>query len=93
MKALAIIGATGMLGQPVVEAFVTAGWQVRILARGAQKARRLFDSSVTVVKGDIKDTSTLRELLHGQDAVYMNLSCVPAHMHYRRPCRRVRATT
>lgn len=74
MKSIVIIGATGMLGRPVVQAFVDAGWQVRILARNTEKARQLFDSSITVVEGDIKETNTLRELLHGQQAVYMNLS-------------------
>lgn len=74
MKSIAIIGATGMLGQPVTQAFINAGWKVRILARSAEKARRMFGSSVTVVEGDIKDTNVLRDLLQGQDAVYMNLS-------------------
>lgn len=73
-NSIAIIGATGMLGQPVAQAFINAGWKVRILARSAEKARRKFGSSVTVVEGDIKDTNALRALLQGQDAVYMNLS-------------------
>ena len=91
MKTVAIIGATGMLGRPVTQSFINEGWQVRILARNTEKAHRLFGSSVNVVQGDIKDKSTPRELLHGQDAVYMNLSCVAAHMHHWRPRRR--ATT
>ena len=93
MRSIAIIGATGMLGRPVTQAFINEGWQVRILARNTEKARRLFGSSVNVVQGDIKDKSTLRELLHGQDAVYMNLACVHAHMHHGRACRRVWTST
>lgn len=73
-NSIAIIGATGMLGQPVTQAFVHAGWNVRILARDAVKARQMFGASVTVIEGDMRDTNTLRSLLHGQDAVYMNLS-------------------
>ena len=74
MNSIAIIGATGMLGQPVAKAFINAGWKVRILARKAEKARRLFGSSISVVEGDINNVNVLRELLRGHDAVYMNLS-------------------
>lgn len=74
MPSIAIIGATGMLGQPVTRAFVESGWNVTVLARNESKARKLFGSSVNVVVGDIQDGSSLRVLLTGQQAVYMNLS-------------------
>lgn len=74
MNSIAIIGATGMLGQPVTRAFINAGWHVRVLARNAEKARSMFGASVSIEKGDINDINALRELLRGQDAVYMNLS-------------------
>ena len=63
-----------MLGRPVAKAFINAGWHVRVLTRSAEKAHRMFGSSVSVVEGDISDTNALRELLRGQNAVYMNLS-------------------
>jgi uncharacterized protein YbjT (DUF2867 family) len=74
MKKIAIIGSTGMLGQPVTKAFISAGFDVTLLVRNADKANELFDSKVRIVKGDLKDTSSLKELLNGQDAVYLNLS-------------------
>lgn len=46
MKSIAIIGATGMLGKPVTQAFVDAGWKVSVLARNEDKARQMFGSSV-----------------------------------------------
>lgn len=73
-KAIAIIGATGMLGQPVAEAFINAGWHVRVFTRSADKARRIFGSSVSIFEGDLRDIEALRALLSGLDAVYMNLS-------------------
>jgi uncharacterized protein YbjT (DUF2867 family) len=74
MKKIAIIGSTGMLGQPVTKAFINAGFEVSILVRNADKAKTLFGSKVRIVKGDIKDTTGLKELLSGQDAIYLNLS-------------------
>ncbi len=74
MKKIAIIGSTGMLGQPVTKAFINAGFEVTLLVRNADKAKTLFGSKVRIVKGDIKDTASLKELFTGQDAVYLNLS-------------------
>ncbi len=74
MNSIAIIGATGMLGQPVTRAFINAGWRVTILARNASKARKIFGSGATIITGDLQDDAAVRTLLNGQDAVYMNLS-------------------
>jgi uncharacterized protein YbjT (DUF2867 family) len=74
MKKIAIIGSTGMLGQPITKAFINAGFEVTLLVRNADKAKTLFGSKVRIVKGDIKDAASLKELLTGQDAVYLNLS-------------------
>jgi hypothetical protein len=74
MKKIAIIGSTGMLGQPVTKAFIDAGFEVSLLVRNSDKAKTLFGSKVRIVKGDVKDTDSLKQLLSGQDAVYLNLS-------------------
>ncbi len=63
-----------MLGQPVTRAFVEAGWNVTILARNEAKARQMFGASVNIIVGDVQDAPSLRALLMGQRAVYMNLS-------------------
>jgi hypothetical protein len=74
MKKIAIIGSTGMLGQPVTNAFINAGFEVSLLVRNADKAKTLFGSKVRIVIGDMKDAASLKELLTEQDAVYLNLS-------------------
>jgi uncharacterized protein YbjT (DUF2867 family) len=74
MKRIAIIGATGMLGQPVTQEFVKAGFEVRILARDTNKAKQVFGSSVQIIDGDIKDSDKIRQLLQGQNGLYLNLS-------------------
>jgi uncharacterized protein YbjT (DUF2867 family) len=74
MKKIAIIGSTGMLGQPVTKAFIDAGFEVSVLARNSDKATAMFGSNVRIIKGDLNDANNLTELLTGQDAVYLNLS-------------------
>ncbi|MFM8438474.1 MAG: SDR family oxidoreductase, partial [Candidatus Kapaibacterium sp.] len=74
MNNIAIIGATGMLGKPVATAFLSSGFSVTILARDAAKATAQFGTAARVVSGDLRDEASIRTLLQGQDAVYLNLS-------------------
>lgn len=63
-----------MIGQPVTKAFIEAGFDVTVLVRDGQKAKGLFNSKVHIVSGNLNDTSSLNELLSGQDALYLSLS-------------------
>lgn len=74
MKKIAIIGSTGMLGQPVTKAFINAGFDVSLFVRNADKAKIMFGTNVRLVVGDIKDAADLEKFFTGQDAVYLNLS-------------------
>ncbi|ADQ15923.1 NmrA family protein [Leadbetterella byssophila DSM 17132] len=74
MKKIAIIGATGMLGQPVTKEFINAGFDVTLLVRDINKAKQIFGSTVRLVEGDLKDSNKLRQSLDGQDGLYLNLS-------------------
>ena len=78
MNAVAIIGATGMLGQPVAQAFIKArpnagGYSVRLIGRDVAKAQAIFPDA-EVIAGDMRDTASLTKALSGMDAVYLNLS-------------------
>lgn len=74
MNNIAIIGATGMLGKPVAKAFIAAGFTVTLLARDTAKASAAFGPTVRLIRGDLRDEASVRTLLQGQDAVYLNLS-------------------
>lgn len=74
MRKIAIIGATGMLGQPVTKELIKSGFDVTIFARNSEKARQIFGSTVHVIEGDLSETEKLKELLSGQEGVYLNLS-------------------
>ncbi len=74
MKKIAIIGATGMLGQPVTKEFIQNGFKVSILARNKEKAKNIFGSEPDIWEGDLKDINILKDFLIGQDGLYLNLS-------------------
>lgn len=63
-----------MLGKPVAKAFIAAGFTVTLLVRDAAKASAAFGPPARVVRGDLRDEASIRTLLQGQDAVYLNLS-------------------
>ncbi|GAB3782144.1 hypothetical protein GCM10028818_37400 [Spirosoma horti] len=70
---IAVIGATGMLGQPVTHELIRAGFSIRIIARDVAKARHLFPAT-DVVAGDLNNVESLVNALSGVEAVYLNLS-------------------
>lgn len=75
MMKIAIIGATGMLGQPVAQQLIEAGYNVTILARNTEKAKQIF-SQVPIIQVDVSDVDSLIKGFEGQEAIYLNLSVV-----------------
>ena len=69
-----MIGATGMLGRPVARRLVLEQRPVRALVRDPQRARTLLPEACELVKGDVRDQSTLHAAIEGSHAVYINLS-------------------
>jgi NADH dehydrogenase len=64
-KRILVLGATGMLGRPVVQRLLKDGFQVRILARDAEKAKVQFDGSVEIIQGDVTDVDRVESALEG----------------------------
>lgn len=62
---LALTGATGFVGQAVLDEALAAGYEVTALTRRPQPPR----DGVTWVRGDLEDTESLAELTRGVDAV------------------------
>ncbi len=74
IKKIAFIGATGMLGNPVLQALHKEGFELTVLLRNPEKSRNKIPEGIKLIKGDMKSISDLEKLLQGQDALYMNLS-------------------
>ncbi|MBO0934192.1 SDR family oxidoreductase [Fibrella aquatilis] len=73
MTPLAFIGATGLIGKPVAEALIRAGFAVRIIARDVVAAKRLFPNA-DVAFGDLQKPESLPNALAGCAVVYLSLS-------------------
>jgi uncharacterized protein YbjT (DUF2867 family) len=68
-----VIGATGMLGEPVARQLAAEGHCVRIVSRSPEKARLKFKDGFEVVGGDVEDPATLATALRGCQGVHVNL--------------------
>lgn len=78
MKKLAVIGATGLLGQPVTNELLDAGYELSILTRNAEKAAKIWGNRVKIVEGDLQNPATLTSLLKDKEGLYVNLSVTPS---------------
>ena len=69
-----ILGATGILGQPVTRCLIDKGHRVRVMTRDLEKAYRIFGNTVEIVAGSAVDHDSIRPALAGCDAVHINLT-------------------
>ena len=72
-KRILVLGATGMLGKPVAQHLLKDGFQVRVLARDAEKVQAQFDGSVEIVQGNVTDVGRLEAALAGCYGVHISV--------------------
>ncbi len=72
---IAVIGATGLIGEPVTRELIRAGFTVTIIARNTEKARQMFPHTA-LRAGDVFNPEQMKQALAGQDMVYISLSPV-----------------
>jgi uncharacterized protein YbjT (DUF2867 family) len=64
-----VAGATGGLGQEIVDQALAQGFSVRALVRDEAKARMLFGDRVQYVVGDVREPRSLRRAVKGVNTV------------------------
>jgi farnesol dehydrogenase len=69
MKCL-VTGATGFIGNRLVEELLKLGNEVHILARSKQKASQMFGNRVTVFDGDLWDLDVIDDATRNCDTVF-----------------------
>jgi hypothetical protein len=74
---VALLGATGMMGEFLLREALARGYDVRALARTPAKLDE-FSGRITVVRGDARDPAVIAELLRGSDVVISALGPVKA---------------
>jgi len=72
MKIL-FIGGTGMLGKPVAQELIRAGFDCTFFGRDLDKLKAIFPEA-NIIQGDILDMQSLESAMKGMDTVYCNLS-------------------
>jgi uncharacterized protein YbjT (DUF2867 family) len=65
-KKVAVLGATGLLGKPVVRQLSNAGFDLTLISRDSSKLKSLFsDINAKFVQADPADPSALKDALKG----------------------------
>lgn len=72
-QTILVVGATGMLGEPVARQLQEDGYAVRVLSRNLEKARAKLGNSFEFFKGDVQEPSSLQKALNGCYGVHINL--------------------
>jgi len=73
MEKILFIGASGMLGKPVAQELIRAGFELTLLGKDTEKLEKIFPN-IRTIKGDVFNQDSLLEAMKGQDIVYSNLS-------------------
>jgi uncharacterized protein YbjT (DUF2867 family) len=73
MQRVLVIGATGLLGQPVARGLAAFGFTVRVMSRNAGRARAMFPEAIEVVAGDALRLADLEAALAGCNAVHVSI--------------------
>lgn len=83
-QTILVVGATGMLGEPVARQLQKDGYIVRVLAQNPIEAKKKLGESFEIIKGDVGDISSLEKALKGCFGVHINLRGGPkAESFYR----------
>lgn len=84
MSKILVIGATGMLGRPVVVRMFQDGFDIRVFSMQPDRARTYFGDRVEYAGGDIADRRSLVAAMEGCDGVYINLKGGPSKADFVR---------
>lgn len=73
MKTILVLGGTGLLGKPVVESLLNAGYGVRVLVRDTNRAWSLLPESVEMVPGDATSAEGVEAAMDGAHGVHVSV--------------------
>ena len=83
-KTILVIGGTGMLGKPVAQKLKADGFDVRLLVRNPEKAKKLLGEGYELVQGDVDNLDSVRSALTGVDGVHISLKGGPTEADFER---------
>jgi uncharacterized protein YbjT (DUF2867 family) len=68
-----VVGATGLLGEPVARGLLAAGFGVRVMSRDAGRARAKFSAPFEIAQGDALRQTDVEQALAGCRAVHISI--------------------
>jgi uncharacterized protein YbjT (DUF2867 family) len=83
-KTILVIGGTGMLGKPVAQKLKADGFDVRLLVRNPEKAKKLLGEGYELIQGDVDNLDSVRAALTGVDGVHISLKGGPTKADFER---------
>lgn len=83
-KTILVVGATGMLGEPVAHQLKKDGYTIRVLARNLLNAKAKLGNSFEYFHGDVENPYTLEKALDGCFGVHINLRGGPTAEDFER---------
>lgn len=79
-----VVGATGMLGQPVARRLLADGWDVRCLVRDVSSARQMLGDEFAFARADVTQPETLDAAFEGCAMLHLNLRGTTTLESYQR---------
>ncbi len=73
-KRILVLGATGLLGEPVAQRLKQDGFDVRVMARDVEKAQAKLGESFEMVTGDATNIDDVKRAMEGCYGVHLSLS-------------------
>jgi nucleoside-diphosphate-sugar epimerase len=74
VKKIAVFGSTEFLDVPLTKALSEAGYQVSVMTRDVDEAKKIFPENVNIVEGNLYYHHDLKRFLITQDAVFCSLN-------------------
>lgn len=74
---ITVIGSTGMIGNPVTKELIKAGYNVTLLVRDVDRAKKVFGNEANYVEGDLEDRDSIEKALRDAEGLYINISTRP----------------
>lgn len=72
-KQILVIGATGLIGQAVAKQLNEDGYNVIVMSRSREKAKKIFSKNFEIVEADVLNAESIQYSFQGVDGVYINL--------------------
>jgi NAD(P)H dehydrogenase (quinone) len=72
-KRILVIGATGLIGKTVAYQLNEDGFQIIVMSRSKENAKRVFPEEFEIIEADVQKPETISNSFHGIDALYISL--------------------